>query len=204
MIICVAALVVFSFLIVHILPSVYAQQKKKVLKSCAELANESEDERRFPLLASVIFFIPALIFYLSSDVLSLLFCFVLAIAAYTDICKRWVPDLIIYTLLFLSVFSLHQKDVPLSLLSVTFYLMPVVLLSLYGYVMKKEVWIASGDFYIFPSIGLMLVPGYAAGVMLTTLVIMLVLMRWIKTIPLVTVAYFTFTGFNLCLLSGFL
>ena len=85
-----------------------------------------------------------------------------------------------------------------------FYMAPVVILSLYGYIVKKETWIASGDYYVFPSIGLLLSPEYAAVIMLITLFFMLFFMQWVKQIPLVTVAYFTFTGFNVCSLLGFL
>ncbi|EJP5820594.1 prepilin peptidase, partial [Cronobacter sakazakii] len=134
----------------------------------------------------------------------LIFSGLLAIAAYTDVCKRWIPDLIIYLLVIVSVYSLHTKDVFTSLIAMAFYMAPVVILSLYGYIVKKETWIASGDYYVFPSIGLLLSPEYAAVIMLITLFFMLFFMQWVKQIPLVTVAYFTFTGFNVCSLLGFL
>ncbi|WP_162382794.1 prepilin peptidase [Citrobacter sp. NCU1] len=175
-----------------------------MIENCIDLTNENDEVSRFPFISLVMFSLVALIYYLSSDLLLMAFCFCLAIAAYTDACKRWIPDFIIYLLLAISIYSLHSKVLLLSLFSLSFYITPVVLLSIYGYVVKKESWIASGDYYVFPSIGLMLSPEYAAGTMLATLAIMLVLMRWIKQIPLITVAYFTFTGFNICLLSGYL
>lgn len=204
MIISVLVLAIFSYAFSFFLPSVYVRQKRKFIESSAELANESESVCRFPLLSLLIFLLPALIYYLSSNLLVMAFCFFLAIAAYTDVSKRWIPDFIIYILLAISVYSLQSKDLALSLFAMTFYLMPVVILSFYGYLKKKESWVASGDYYIFPSIGLMLIPDYAAGVMLFTLTIMLILIRWIKQIPLVTIAYFTFIGFNVCLFSGLL
>lgn len=193
----------FSYFISFFLPFFYVKQKLKFIESCNELANENDEVACYPFRSLVIFSVPALVYYLSSDLLLLIFCFILAVAAYTDLCKRWIPDLIIFLLLAISVYSLHSKDLTSSLFSVFFYLMPVTLLSFYGFFVKKESWIASGDYYIFPSIGLMLLPEYAAVIMLITLFILLLLMRWIKQIPLVTVAYFTFTGFNICHLSGF-
>ncbi|WP_410376050.1 prepilin peptidase [Enterobacter sp. CPE_E222] len=165
---------------------------------------EKEVVKHLPHFSILVFSIAVLVYYLSSDVLLFVFCLTLAITAYTDACTRWIPDPVIYALIAISVYSLNSKDFSESLYSVAFYVMPVLLLSLYGYVVKKESWIASGDYYVFLSIGLMLIPEYAAGTMLVTLAIMLILMRWVKQIPLVTVAYFTFTGFNICLFSGFL
>lgn len=202
MILSVCLLLIFSYILATTLPSVYLKQKKKVIAACNELVNESDEVKCFPLVSLVIFSLTALVYYLSSDSLLLSFCFCLAIAAYTDASKRWIPDFIIYLLLAISVYSLNSKDLMLTLFSLGFYLTPVVILSVYGYVTKKELWIASGDYYVLPSIGLMLFPEYAAGTMLATLAIMLVLMRWMKQIPLVTVAYFTFTGVNVCSLLG--
>lgn len=204
MIISVLALAIFSYAFSFIFPSIYIRQKRKFIESSVELAHETEDVCRIPLLSLLIFLLPALVYYLSANLLVMAFCFFLAIAAYTDACKRWIPDFIIYILLAISVYSLRSKDLTLSLFAMAFYLIPVVILSFYGYVTKKELWVASGDYYIFPSVGLMLIPDHAAGVMLATLAIMLILMRWIKQIPLITVAYFTFTGFNVCLFSGLL
>lgn len=193
-----------SFVVCVCFPFSYTRAKRKAIESCTELQNDKEEITSFPIFALGLFSLVGLVFYLSSDIILLIFSGLLAIAAYTDVCKRWIPDLIIYLLVIVSVYSLHTKDVFTSLIAMAFYMAPVVILSLYGYIVKKETWIASGDYYVFPSIGLLLSPEYAAVIMLITLFFMLFFMQWVKQIPLVTVAYFTFTGFNVCSLLGFL
>ncbi|HCA7081260.1 TPA: prepilin peptidase [Citrobacter sedlakii] len=167
--------------------------------------NEADDEiGHFPFLSLLVISVASLIYYLSSDFKLFIFCCCLAIVAYIDACKRWIPDQMIYLLIAISVYSLGSRDLTMSLIAVSFYITPVALLSVYGYLVKRESWIASGDYYVFPSIGLMLTPDYAAGVMLTTLFAMLILTRWVRKIPLITVAYFTFTGFKVCSILGIL
>ncbi|ELV7790818.1 prepilin peptidase, partial [Salmonella enterica] len=143
-----------------------------------------------------------LIFFLSENMLLSSFCFILSVVAYTDLSARWIPDFTIYLLLVVAMLSLRTTDLILSIWSVLFYLMPALLFSAYGYLLKKEKWIAPGDYYIFPAIGLMITPEYAASLMLVNLLLVLLFSRWVKKIPLVTVAYFTFTGCQTCILLG--
>lgn len=195
----------FAYVLSVVLPFAYQWQKKKVIESCKELMNEADDEiGYFPFLSLLVISVASLIYYLSSDFILFIFCCCLAIVAYIDACKRWIPDQMIYLLIAISVYSLGSRDLTMSLIAVSFYITPVALLSVYGYLVKRESWIASGDYYVFPSIGLMLTPDYAAGVMLTTLFAMLILTRWVRKIPLITVAYFTFTGFKVCSILGIL
>lgn len=195
----------FAYVLSVVLPFAYQWQKKKVIESCKELMNEADDEiGHFPFLSLLVISVASLIYYLSSDFKLFIFCCCLAIVAYIDACKRWIPDQMIYLLIAISVYSLGSRDLTMSLIAVSFYITPVALLSVYGYLVKRESWIASGDYYVFPSIGLMLTPDYAAGVMLTTLFAMLILTRWVRKIPLITVAYFTFTGFKVCSILGIL
>lgn len=195
----------FAYVLSVVLPFAYQWQKKKVIESCKELVNEVDDEiGHLPFLSLLVISIASLIYYLSSDFILFIFCCCLAIVAYIDACKRWIPDQMIYLLIAISVYSLGSRDLTMSLIAISFYITPVALLSVYGYLVKRESWIASGDYYVFPSIGLMLTPDYAAGVMLTTLFAMLILTRWVRKIPLITVAYFTFTGFKVCSILGIL
>jgi len=186
-------------------PFVYLRQKKNMIDGCQEILNESDDEiGHYPVLSLAVISISTLIYYLSSDLKLFLFCCCLAITAYCDACKRWVPDLMIYLLIALSVYSLDATDLTISLFAVVFYITPVALLSVYGFLVKRETWIASGDYYIFPAIGLMITPEYASSLMLINLLLVLFFSRWINKVPLVTVAYFTFTGYQTCSLLGFI
>ncbi|PCQ45113.1 prepilin peptidase [Citrobacter freundii] len=176
-----------------------------MIEGCKELLSEDDDEIiHSPVLSLSVISIATFVYYLSSDFVLFLFCSFLAITAYCDACKRWIPDLMIYLLIAISVYSLNSKDLTMSLVAVVFYIIPAALLSVYGFLIKRESWIASGDYYIFPAIGLMVAPEYAACLMLVNLLLVLVFSRWVQKIPLVTVAYFTFTGCQTCILLGFI
>jgi len=193
---------VFSYALAVTFPEIYSKAKQSVIEQSVELQIENEEANKYPVLATVMFLIPVLIFTLSEDMLLSIFCFLLAILAYTDASARWIPDVVIYILLAVSMITTSSNDLMFSLSAATFYILPAAMLSAYGYLVRKDSWIASGDYYVFPSIGLMTFPEYAAGLMLVTLAIAVLLTRRIKKVPLVTVAYFTFTGYQTCVLLG--
>lgn len=194
---------VFSYVLTITFPGIYSKAKQNVIQQTAELQIEREEAEKHPVLAIAMFLIPILIYNLSGNMLLAVFCFLLAIVAYTDASARWIPDIIIYLLLAISLISIQPNNLIFSLSAAAFYVMPAVMLSAYGYVVRKESWIASGDYYVFPSIGLITLPEHAAVLMLMTLAIAVLLTRRIKKIPLVTVAYFTFTGYQTCVLLSF-
>ncbi|MGK7247397.1 prepilin peptidase [Buttiauxella agrestis] len=202
MIIYLVLIFVFSYALAITFPVIYSKAKQSAIKQSAELQIENDEANKYPVLATAMFLIPLLVFILSEDMLLSVFCFLLAIVAYTDASARWIPDVVIYLLLAVSIISIPSNNLVFSLSAAVFYVMPAAMLSAYGYVVRKDSWIASGDYYVFPSIGLMTLPEHAAGLMLMTLAIAVLLTRRIKKIPLVTVAYFTFTGYQTCVLSG--
>lgn len=202
MIVYLIVLSTFAYVLSKTFPAIYLNEKKNAIEQGKQLLTENEEVGRFPVLAIVMFTMPVLIFFLSENMLLSSFCFILSVVAYTDLSARWIPDFTIYLLLVVAMLSLRTTDLMLSFWSVLFYLMPALLFSAYGYVLKKEKWIASGDYYIFPAIGLMITPEYAASLMLVNLILVLLFSRWVKKIPLVTVAYFTFTGCQTCILLG--
>lgn len=204
MILYLSVICVFAYVLSITFPAIYLKEKQNTLEQNEILLHESNDVGQFPVLAIAMFIAPVLIYTLSENMLLSAFSFVLSIVAYTDLSARWVPDFTIYLLLVVAMLSLRTTDLVMSLWSVLFYLTPAVLFSAYGYIIKKEKWIASGDYYIFPAIGLMLTPDYAASLMLINLLVVLLLSRWMQKIPLVTVAYFTFTGCQTCTLLGFI
>ncbi|ELS5068888.1 prepilin peptidase [Salmonella enterica] len=196
--------IIFAYVLSIVFPVIYLHEKKNAIKQSDQLLNENDEVGCFPVLGIVIFTIPLLIFILSGNIVLSSFCFILSVMAYTDLSARWIPDLAIYLLLAIAMLSLRTADLIISFWSVLFYLMPAILLSTYGYVLKKEKWIASGDYYVFPAIGLMITPEYAASLMLINLLIVLFFSRWVQKIPLVTVAYITFTGCQTCILLDFI
>lgn len=204
MILYLSVICLFAYMLSITFPAIYLKEKQNTLEQNEILLHESNEVGQFPILAIAMFIVPVLIYYLSENMLLSSFCFVLSVVAYTDLSARWVPDLTIYLLLVLAMLALRTADLIMSLWSVLFYVMPAALFSAYGYFIKKEKWIASGDYYIFPAIGLMLTPDYAAGIMLINLLVVLLLSRWVQKIPLVSVAYFTFTGCQTCIFLGFI
>lgn len=204
MLIYLIALCLFAYTFSVTFPALYLKEKRNAIEQGEQLLQEQSEPGRFPVLAIAMFIMPVAVFSLSASMLLSTFCFILAVVAYTDISTRWIPDPAIYALLAVSMFSLHNVDLILPLWSVVFYLIPAVMISACGYIRKKETWIASGDYYVFPSVGLMVLPEYAAGLMLINLSIVVILSRWVQKVPLVTVAYFTFLGYQLCLFSGLL
>ena len=194
----------FAYIFSRLLPLIYTNVKQKAIEQGNLLLSESSSVGVFPVIAITMFSFPAFILYLSGDIFLSLFCFCLSLVAYTDLCVRWIPDLLIYMLLAISILSVRNLDLSQLLWSSSFYLMPAILLSVYGVILKGEKWIASGDYYIFPSIGLMITPKFAATIMLVNLFLTLMLSIWVKKIPLVTVAYFTYLGYQICMLLGFI
>lgn len=202
MIIYTVMIVLFSFVLSLSFPAIYVKVKQNTIQQLDLLREESNDVGRFPVLAISMFLMPVMLFFLSESMLLSVFCFIFAVVAYTDVSARWVPDFLIYFLLALAMIFVRTTDFTLSFWAVVFYMMPIAMFSAYGFLTKKETWIASGDYYLFPSIGLTLLPEYAAGLMLINLMLVLVISRWVQKVPLITVAYFTFIGYQTCLLSG--
>ncbi|MEX0446558.1 prepilin peptidase [Xenorhabdus sp. SGI246] len=199
-----ALMCVFSYIISLIFPIIYLRIKKNTLQQYKELKEENDNVGIFPLISMLMFLLPVLIYFLSNDILLSVYCFLLAIVGYSDLSSRWIPDIFIYLLLGISVYSLHLEDVSSSLYASVLFVAPALFLSAYGYIIKREKWIASGDYYLFPSIGMMILPEYATGMMLLVLLFTLLLTRWLQKVPLITVVYFIFSGYQICNLSELL
>lgn len=198
------ALSVLAYYFSLMFPVLYKKEKQNVIEQGEMLIQDTNEPGKYTILAIVMFIIPVAMFSLFGSMLFSAFCFTLAVVAYTDLSSRWIPDVAIYALLVLSMLSIQNSDLKSSIWSVLFYLFPAVLISVYGFLVKKKSLIATGDYYVIPSIGLMILPEHASGLMLINFIIVVAISRWIQKIPLVTVAYFTFTGYQLCLYAGLL
>lgn len=198
------ALSVLAYYFTVTFPVLYKKEKQNVIEQCGVLVKDRNEPGRYTLLAILMFIIPVAIFSFSESMLLSWFCFILAVVAYTDLSSRWIPDVAIYVLLVLSMISIQNSDLNSALWSVLLYLSPAILISVYGFLVKKKTLIATGDYYVIPSIGSMILPEHASSLMLVNFIIVVAISRWIQKIPLVTVAYFTFTGYQLCLHSGLL
>ncbi len=195
---------IFSIVFANVLPVLYLKEKQKIFSFCSELQQENDKPKRFTVFAIFMFLMPVFIFYLSGDIVLAIFTFLFTIVSYTDVSARWIPDCIIYALLVIAMFSTKLADLKTVTLSIFLYVLPALMLSLYGYLLKREMWIASGDYYVFPSVGLMILPQYATGLMFTNLFLVILISRWVPKVPLVTIAFITFTGYQICILSDIL
>lgn len=198
MLIYVLVISIFSYMLAITFPGIYSKVRQNTLQHYRELEDEEVKTGIFPLIAITLFLMPLIVFYFSGDVLLSIYCFVLAIVAYTDLSARWIPDFLIYILLAIAVYSMHSKEILSTIFAVIFFITPAALLNVYGAISKGEQWIASGDFYVFPSLGIMMLPEYAAALMIVSLFIALIITRWIPKVPLITVLYVAFSGYLLC------
>lgn len=203
MLILTTGLVVSSFIIAQLTPLVYKMKRADAITQNELLLREESNIKKHNIFSLVIFLCPLLLLHLSGNTNLFYFSLLMAIGAYTDLSTRWIPDPVIYLLLALSLLSIDKSDVT-QYWGMVFYLLPVILLNIFCRIFKGGYVIASGDMYIFPSVGLMVSPEHASELMALNLVFCVIISRWVKQIPLVTVAYFTFIGYQLCALSGFL
>lgn len=203
MLILTTGLVVSSFIFAQLTPLVYKMKRADVIRQNELLLREEYDVKKHNVLSLVIFLCPLLLLHLSGNTNLFYFSLLMAIGAYTDLSTRWIPDPVIYLMLAFSILAIDKNDVT-QYWGMVFYLLPVILLNLFCRVFKGGYVIASGDMYIFPSVGLMVSPEHASELMTLNLVFCVILSRWVEQIPLVTVAYFTFIGYQLCVFFGFL
>ena len=184
----------FSLFFSLYFPKVYKIELQKSIEQC----NENYEVKSYPQVSVVIFALSGIVYFLSQDLALTGCCLLLGIMAYTDLAARWLPDVTIYLLLCLSFFTVHSKDVIESVISILFFIFPAIALNVFGFIRKKQQWIASGDFYVFPSVGLLVLPEYSAIIMILTLLIAVTLNLKFKSVPLITVLYFIFMGYQIC------
>lgn len=192
------ALCVLSGLLILKLPNYYKKQRHIALSHYEYLKREEVSIPSYPLMALSMLVLPVVVYYMSHNMLLSVFCCVLATVAYADLCARWIPDPGIYALLAIAVYSISPYNVITSIASAIFFVTPALLMNIYGYIRKKEVWLASGDFYTAPSIGVFIKPECASAVMIVSLLSVLITQRWVTKVPLITIIYYIFTGYLLC------
>lgn len=202
MLVYIVVLALFSFVISKCLPQLYLREKNFVINEAKCLEAEVINVEARTLTAVFIFLIPVFIFSVSNNMLLSVYCFVFAFLAFTDVSVRWLPDPAIYALIFLSVYSVKDVALISILFSTAFFILPALLFNIAGKVYSGKYYIANGDFYVFPAIGMMIAIEHAAAIMLLALSITAALSRFFKTVPLITVLYFIFMGYQTCTLSG--
>ena len=130
------------------------------------------------------------------------FMILFAIAAYIDALCRWVPDVLIYSMVWISAFGLNQSFQD-SLVSAVLFCIPAALLYLITYIKDRKGSFASGDCYLFPVIGIWIQPEYAALVMMIGIGVALISSRFMKDVPFLTCVFPVFIGEQLCEIISF-
>lgn len=196
----VLALCLFAVIFASYFPTLYVKKKNLLIQQSKELDEETFQVKPFFSCSVLLFLTPLLMFYLSQNIYMAVFCFVFAVLAYTDLSARWLPDIPVYLLMVLSVMGVDKQDMSECIISSLFFVAPAVLLNFLLRIKGSKSFIAAGDFYVLPSIGLMIRPEHAAGLMLLILFQTVFMSRLCKQIPLITVTFSTFCGYQICLL----
>ncbi|MFK8478582.1 hypothetical protein ACI74D_22145, partial [Enterobacter kobei] len=97
------ALAVLGKLFAEHVPYVYQTVKKKVIEDNKLLESEEVKAESYPLVSVLLFMSVILIYILTDNLYLSVFVFVFACVAYTDLVMRWVPDILIYSMAWISL-----------------------------------------------------------------------------------------------------
>lgn len=198
------AIILFSLLLSKNYKTIYQGVRAQAIQQLDELKFESAEVPCYSTLAIFMFLVPVFFFWITSDLFFSSYMFFLAIIAYSDLVTRWIPDVLIYILVFISAVSINHSDYAICLASVVFFVLPVVLLNFYGYLKTRHFWVASGDFYVLPTVAVWIQPEYAAALIMIVLLTALLVSKLVKGVPLVTCIYIAFIGYKVCEIFGIL
>lgn len=190
-------LVSFGVLASKQLPLIYEVVKANVLEQNKGLESEKIKVKVNSVIA-ILFSLTSLpIYYFTSDIKFSVFVFVFSCVAYIDLAIRWVPDVLIYGMVWISVLGINQtlQD---GIVSMVLFCFPAALLYLLSYVKDGRGCIASGDWYVFPAVGIWIAPEYAALVMVISIGVALITSRFVKNVPFLTCMFPVFLGGQLC------
>lgn len=196
--------VLLSFFMLKYTSKAYKREKELAIGNLEDLKNEKVTINSSSLLVSLICILNICVYAYSENDILILYCLLLSIVAYTDYAAKWVPDTLIFLMVALSGIAIEPEYIICSLISIVFFTAPALFINLIGYVRKREVWIASGDFYIIPTIAVWVEPEHAASLMLLVLMVTISISVRCKKVPMITVIYFSFMGYKLCSLLNIL
>lgn len=191
------AMAVLGKLFADHLPYIYQMVKMKVIADNKTLETEGDKNESHPFISSLMFMSVIMIYVLTHNLYLSLFVFAFACLAYTDYVMRWVPDLLIYLMVWISFIG-STKPLFEGILSIALFCIPALVVYLYSYISNKNKCIASGDWYVFPSIGLWLSPGTAASYMAACIVLVAIISRYTRDVPLLACLFPIFVGGQLC------
>lgn len=193
--------VIISVLLAFNLPVIYESARLAAEESCRDSLGEPAKRTVKPLLAVTLLNIGVMPTWIITHNPALtIFIVVLACGAYIDYITRWVPDVLIYVLIWIALVALlpGMREVSPALISAAIMLIPALLLNVIAWLLSRTTAIASGDLYILPSVGVWLAPEWAAVCMGISLSLTLVASRYVRGVPFITVLYLVFVVVAIC------
>lgn len=182
----------------------YRNIKINSIKLAKMLNDDTDKITAYPFTAITMFSCSVFMYTQTGSVILSCFILVLAAIAYADLATRWIPDILIYILIVITLIDVEKQSLVIRGLGAVLFFTPPLFLNLYGYLKTKMCWIASGDFYVFFALGFWIQAEYAAVIILITLLIGALLMRLCNNVPLVTCVFPVFIGYKLCEANGVL
>lgn len=195
------ALAVLGKLFADHLPYVYQTVKNKVIEDNKLLESEEVKAESYPFVSVLLFMSVMLIYILTDNLYLSIFVFAFAFVAYTDLVMRWVPDILIYSMAWISFLG-FTKPIGEGILGIALFCIPAIVIYLYSYISSRDKCIASGDWYVIPSVGLWLSPDIAASYMAVCLILVAFTCRYTKDVPFLACLFPVFVGGQLCELYG--
>jgi len=191
------ALAVLGKLFADHLPFIYQLVKVRVIADNKSLEAEVLKSESHPVVLIIMLMPVILIFVITKNIYLSIFVFAFALLAYSDYILRWVPDVLIYFMLWISFFG-FTKQIGEGILSISLFCLPALIIYTYSYVSSREKCIASGDWYVFPSVGLWLSPSTAASYMAVCIVLVAIVSKYTRDVPLLACLFPVFVGGKLC------
>lgn len=195
------ALAVLGKLFADHLPYVYQTVKIKIIEDNKLLESEGFKTESYPFVSVLMFMSVILIYILTDNLYLSVFVFAFACVAYTDLVMRWVPDILIYSMIWISLLG-FTKPIDEGLLSIALFCLPALVIYLVSYISNRGKCIASGDWYVIPSVGLWLSPDIAASYMAVCIILVAITCRYTKDVPLLACLFPVFVGGQLCEFYG--
>ncbi|AWK15608.1 prepilin peptidase [Candidatus Fukatsuia symbiotica] len=144
------------------LPNIVARVERNILAQHKEIKTAAETTTPVNFRAAILLLNVAPLFYFfhSEEIELSLFIFLLAIASYIDIVRRWVPDSLLFLLSGYSVYCAASGRLGESpedaIISALFFVIPFILINGASWIKCGVFVFAAGDIYIALSMGLWL------------------------------------------------
>lgn len=191
-----------SILLIIYFPVLYAKEKQNVIAQIEDVREDEGEAVSYPLSLVLMLTFPVLVFYHTEEFALSIYCFVFAMLAYADLSARWLPDILLYVMLAISMYMVRDAALLNIVVPVILFVAPAVMLNVSAIMKRKQQPIANGDFYIFPSIGMTLQDEYAFAIMAISIFVSILVSKRIKKVPFVLILYIAYGGYLTCISLG--